>query len=412
MIVNSEIQIDTKYKTENASILDASFVLLLRGWIPEKKGDNQFLPYDYARQIDIEDEFRFLAKYYKPIWRLFFLIYCIAKFHNPIKIIYSLLLSINVKRISLFNEKISDGRIFEDKYLHLKNNQKVIRIIIPTYNRYHSLNNLLSDLERQTYSNFIITIIDQSDSFNKRFYEDYNLNINLKYEEKPGLWAARNKGIKESNEEIIAFLDDDSRVDENWLFNHIKCLIKYHADISSGISLSTVGSKIPENYGYYRIADQLDTGNVLMCRHVFDKCGLFDIKFEKMRMGDGEFGLRAFKSGFLSISNPESKRIHLKEETGGLRAFGSWDALRPTYFFKPRPIPSVLYLIMLHFNKKIAIIYLFTNIPFSLSNYKYKGKKIGYFISIIVFIIFFPIIFFQVMISWYKAVELLNKPIK
>ena len=50
-VVNPEIQIDTKYKTENASILDASFVLLSRGWIPEKEGNNQLNNLKFYKKI-------------------------------------------------------------------------------------------------------------------------------------------------------------------------------------------------------------------------------------------------------------------------------------------------------------------------------------------------------------------------
>ena len=99
--------------------------------------------------------------------------------------------------------------------------------------------------------------------------------------------------------------------------------------------LPKIGSPIPGNYSFFRIADQLDTGNVLIKKHVFKKCGLFDRQFEKQRMGDGEFGLRSYKKGFISISNPVSKRVHLKVKTGGLRQLGSWDAFRPTNILGP-----------------------------------------------------------------------------
>ena len=99
-------------------------------------------------------------------------------------------------------------------------------------------------------------------------------------------------------------------------------------------------------------------------------------------MGDGEFGLRAHRAGILSISNPEAKRIHLKVAQGGLRQMGSWDALRPTNIFKPRPIPSVLYLANLHFEKSIALRYLLTSVPFSLSPYSWKRPCSGSFLKI------------------------------
>ena len=51
-------------------------------------------------------------------------------------------------------------------------------------------------------------------------------------------------------------------------------------------------------------------------KKVFEKCSLFDEKFEKMRMGDSEFGVRAYLNGFKNISNPKSYREHLKIAKG------------------------------------------------------------------------------------------------
>jgi GT2 family glycosyltransferase len=90
---------------------------------------------------------------------------------------------------------------------------------------------------------------------------------------------------------------------------------------------------VPQNYSFFRVSDQIDTGNVLIKRDVFQTIGLFDRQFEKQRMGDGEYGLRAYLEGFLNVSNPYAKRLHLKVGTGGLRQMGSWDGFRPKKFF-------------------------------------------------------------------------------
>ena len=64
----------------------------------------------------------------------------------------------------------------------------------------------------------------------------------------PGLWKARNNAIKDATEEIIALLDDDSRIRKDWLIKHLNCLNYYNTEISAGVSLSKFlyeGSKIP-----------------------------------------------------------------------------------------------------------------------------------------------------------------------
>ena len=130
-----------------------------------------------------------------------------------------------------------------------------------------------------------------------KFYNKYNFRCKIIRQTKPALWEARNRGIKSAKSEYLLFLDDDSRIAPDWILEHLKCLDYFQADISSGVSKSLIGAKIPENYSFFRWSDQLDTGNVLIKRNVFNVCGLFDRQFEKMRMGDGEFGVRAYING-------------------------------------------------------------------------------------------------------------------
>ena len=219
---------------------------------------------------------------------------------------------------------------------------------------------------------FIVTIIDQSENFNKTFYKNFNIKIDVVRQEKPGLWQARNNAIKNTNENIIALLDDDSRINEDWLKKHLNCLEYFSAEISAGVSISEKGAKIPFNYSFYRESDQLDTGNVVLHRRIFKICGLFDEQYEGMRMGDAEFGLRAFQKGVVSISNPEASRVHLKTSKGGLRDLGSWDAFRQVDFLKPRPIPSVLYYARKNFGNYNALIFLFINLPYHFQDIQKK----------------------------------------
>jgi len=118
--------------------------------------------------------------------------------------------------------------------------------------------------------------------------------------------------------------------------------------------------------------------------------------------------LRAYQTGFLSISNPEAGRIHLKIDKGGLRQMGSWDALRPTKIISPRPIPSVLYFSRKYFGTQKTLKYLLVNIPFSLTFYNNKSKKIALLFSLILSIIFSPLLILQIIWSWKKSDKMLK----
>ena len=130
---------------------------------------------------------------------------------------------------------------------------------------------------------------------------------------------------------------------------------------------------------------------------------LFDRQFEKQRMGDGEFGLRAYLAGFKNISNPKAKRVHLKVSEGGLRQMGSWDAWRPKNFFSPRPIPSVLYLLRSYFGDAAARRNIILAILPSVVPYRFKNNKALLLLGTAIGILTLPLMSISVIRSWRLA---------
>ena len=407
-IIPSQL-LDSDYDSIQSTDSEASYIALMNGHI-RVSPNKEYLSKDFVNyKHSPYDEFRFLRKFFNPFWSLGYLIYRIITFKSIFKSIIAFLNTFFLKRVDL------ESILFSHTNLKLKNPIKLledktkVRIIIPTYNRYDVLFNLLKDLENQTFSDFHVTIIDQSENFNKDFYKNFNINIDLVRQEIPGLWKARNNAIQSTTEKVIALLDDDSRIKNDWLMKHLICLEYFNSEISAGVSLSKLGAKIPFNYKFYRVSDQIDTGNVVLNRRILKIFGLFDEQFEGMRMGDAEFGLRAYRNGIISISNPEAYRIHLKSKQGGLRKFGSWDAFRPTSFLKPRPIPSVLYYARKNFGNSNALIYLLINLPLSLSKYSKKTDHLFTFISLLLFLFIFPIILLQTLNSWIISSNILSE---
>ncbi|MBT8287834.1 MAG: glycosyltransferase family 2 protein, partial [Bacteroidia bacterium] len=341
------LEIDKGYRDENAMDYDLSWQAIKTGYIADT------ITYSEFESLPVIDNYRFIRRYFHKAWVLYVLTIRLLSFKNPYVEIVSWYRTRSVKRF-----KISKKPFKYPDYDHfssdLVNANSLVSIVIPTLNRYPYLKHVLSDLESQTYKNFEVLIIDQSEPFQENFYHEFKLNIRLIYQKEKALWLARNMAIKNSKGKLILLFDDDSRIEPDWIRNHIKCLDFFNADISSGVSISKTGANVPENYSFFRVSDQLDTGNVLIKKEVFYKIGLFDRQFEKQRMGDGEFGLRAYLAGFLNISNPFSKRLHLKVGSGGLREMGSWDAFRPTGFFDPRPVPSVLYYFRKYYGNSLA----------------------------------------------------------
>jgi glucosyl-dolichyl phosphate glucuronosyltransferase len=100
-----------------------------------------------------------------------------------------------------------------------------ISIIIPTYNRADILPLCLDSLVIQAFpkSGYEIIIIDNNSTDSTRdVIEAYKLNykeVNLQYlfEAKPGSGIARNKGVRHSKFDFIAFTDDDAVFPADWL---------------------------------------------------------------------------------------------------------------------------------------------------------------------------------------------------
>jgi glycosyltransferase involved in cell wall biosynthesis len=391
-----KLTIDNNYVDNYSKKIDLSYQAVEKGYIGSAEKITQI------ENISIVDEYRFIRKYFSNFWGIHTLLLRLLSFKNPFKEITAFIKSLNTVKSNLSHVPIINHGWSSFKSELIKSKPKV-SVIIPTLNRYIYLKDVLEDLEKQEYENFDVIIIDQSEPFQKEFYNAFNLDIKLIHQEEKALWLARNTAVKISDAALLLLFDDDSRVASDWITMHLKCLDFYNADISSGVSISVTGAKVPKNYSYFKYSDQLDTGNVLIKRAVFNSIGLFDRQFEKQRMGDGEYGLRAYLNGFINISNPSAKRLHLKVGTGGLRQMGSWDGFRPEKWFSPRPIPSVIYVFRKYYGKKLTIYNLIISIPSSLVPYKRKGNKKAILIAYLSLVFIWPLILFQVYKSWKLA---------
>ena len=325
-------------------------------------------------KVSVQDEYRFIRKYFNRVWVAYVLLLRIFSFKNPIKELSAWMATRHVKRSAYLKQPLHypDWEGFASKLLEAN---PIVSVIIPTLNRYDYLKDVLTDLEQQDYKNFEVIVVDQSEPYDAAFYKAFKLNLAVRYQKEKALWLARNTAIKQAQGDYLLFFDDDSRVGTDWIRMHLKCLDFFKAEVSSGVSISKVGAEVPAHYRFFKVSDQLDTGNALVKRKVFERVGLFDRQFERQRMGDGEFGLRVYLSGFLNVSNPYAKRLHLKVDRGGLRDMGSWDAFRTKAWFAPRPIPSVLYFFRRYFGKTRSCYALMRSVPFSIMPYRFKKNK-------------------------------------
>ncbi len=391
---------DLKYKSAEAQNRDLAWQAFQLGFIAkevERGVDVWTKP-----QLPVVDEYRFIRKNFNKVWSVYVLLLRLVTFKNPIREISGFLKTRTVGREHYFKNHLTYPE-YQEFNSSLLESKPFVSVIIPTLNRYEYLKDVFKDLEHQTYKHFEVIVVDQTDNFQDAFYKGWNLDLTYWYQEEKALWKARNEAVKSSKGEYVLLYDDDSLIENDWIEQHLRTLDFFDADLSSGVSISTIGAEIPAHYSYFRWSDQLDTGNVLIKKEVFKQIGLFDRQFEKQRMGDGEFGLRAYLAGFRNVSNPLAKRLHLKVAQGGLRQMGSWDGWRPKSIFAPRPVPSVLYLSRNYFGNRLSVLMLIVNVIPSYIPYKFKKNKFFKLISFLFIPFLLPLILVQVSKSWNLA---------
>ena len=101
-------------------------------------------------------------------------------------------------------------------------NRPLVSVVVCTRDRPQSLTNTLRDLAALKYSPFEVVVIDNapgSDATRNIMLNEFADDPRFRYvhEPRPGLSCARNRGILEASGDIVAFTDDDVRVDPWWL---------------------------------------------------------------------------------------------------------------------------------------------------------------------------------------------------
>lgn len=392
------------YEDNYSYKMDLSYQLIQAGFIPDVSSE----------RIDLQsifithkcDNYRFIKRHFGFLKAVYVLFIRIILLNSPITEVLAFIKTGTQHRVK--NSKFKQYDSFTNFKSNLLDQKPLVSVVIPTLNRYSYLKVVLSDLERQTYNHFEVLICDQSDEIDSSFYSGWNLDIKLIKQNEKALWLARNRCIEEAEGKYIALTEDDVRLPDSWLENHLKCIDFFGVNVSCGIFFSE-GSMPAKEHKSFRLSDIFATGNTLINRNVFYKTGLFDRQFEGQRMGDGEFGLRCLVNDERLILNPFAFCIDVKAPVGGLREMGSWDALRPRNLLAPRPYPSVLYYARNYFGTLNAIFYMVLNIPFSFIPYKYKHSKLAKGLSLLILPLVLPLMLFVSVKSWMLASDKLEQ---
>lgn len=228
--------------------------------------------------------------------------------------------------------------------------QPSISVIIPTYDREEPLRDTLTDVLAQDYPNFEILVVDQTKTHQpetKLYLQSLSDTgkihwFRLEFASLPG---ARNYAVERSQGDIILFIDDDVRLEPNYLQKHAKNYLE-KPEIGAVAGRVFDRMKLSDSGGSYTIdtlpPEAMNPGiawyhldlvhtvkpqavlsargcNMSFRRDVFQTFGLrFDERFRGSAVREeSDFCLRFRKTGYVIWYDPEASLIHLGEETGG-----------------------------------------------------------------------------------------------
>ena len=168
-----------------------------------------------------------------------------------------------------------------------------ISVVIPCFNRKNTLSRSIDSVINQTHKPSEIIIVDDGSTDGTRdlIFKSYP-DIKYFFQTKKGVSSARNKGIRESSSEWIAFLDSDDEwlpqkleKQKNQLEKHPGIFISHNNEIWIRNGMRVNQMKKHQKYGGYIFDKCLDIcrmspSSVLIHNRVFEDVGVFDEKLQ------------------------------------------------------------------------------------------------------------------------------------
>lgn len=175
-------------------------------------------------------------------------------------------------------------------------------IIVPLYNKENYINDAISSILNQSYSNFEVIIVNDGSTDNSKYkvlaFDDER--IKLINQENQGVSGARNKGIQFANGKYIAFLDADDKWKKDYLSNIVSLINEYpdaaaygtayEIEYSDGQTEKIKFKTLPNNWkgiieNYFKEAakgiEPLWTCTTVISKNIFDEIGLFPTEINK-----------------------------------------------------------------------------------------------------------------------------------
>lgn len=185
-----------------------------------------------------------------------------------------------------------------------------VSVVIPVYNDPEGVATTVDALlHQETSARYHVNVVDNNSTDRTPAildtYDDDRLSIYAETDAQSS-YAARNKGVRNASGEVIAFLDADMYVQEDWIETLVSTIERSNARyLGCRVELSmpanpTLAARFDHHSGFpvqEYIANQhfAPTCCLVVHREVFEQLGLFDPRLTSA--GDKEFGERVFDAG-------------------------------------------------------------------------------------------------------------------
>lgn len=164
-----------------------------------------------------------------------------------------------------------------------------VSVVIPAHNAANFIEKCLLSLEKQTFKDFEVIVVDDGSDDNtaqvaSRFVRVIRSGKNL------GEGAARNLGVREAKGEILVFTDADVVAPCDWLAKIVRNMQVHNVKCTGGSYRGSIGDSFMEKFAYLELAyrrrnmpkfvNTLVSNNFACTRDVFFEYGGFPEKFK------------------------------------------------------------------------------------------------------------------------------------
>lgn len=196
-----------------------------------------------------------------------------------------------------------------------------VSIIVPVYNQWNLVSDLLLCIERQSYREFELLLVDNGSSQGPAL-DQLSEGVRQLYCGAPGSYAARNLGASEAKGDLLAFTDADCMPSSDWLESAVQ---QYSRGanrvtlVAGAVEMLPADATAPNLFELYDMAlgipqalyvkrGHAATANLLVPNHLFRDLGGFDST--RFSGGDTDFCRRAINSGAELIYCQEARVQH------------------------------------------------------------------------------------------------------